>query len=81
MLSAVSILARRCLEGGHHLHVELSAVSILSRRCLEGGHQRIAIKLGMMESGLILSVCALSKKYSKGKGRNGIKHKTYVGIK
>jgi hypothetical protein len=55
----------------------LSAVSILSRGCLEGGHQRIAIKLGMMESGLILSVCAISKKYSKG----GEKRETYVGIK
>jgi hypothetical protein len=49
----------------------LSAVSILSRRCLEGGHQIIAIKLGMMESGLLSSVCALSKKYSKGGGETG----------
>ncbi len=46
----------------------LSPVSILSRGCLEGGHQRIAIKVGMVESGLKLSVCVLSKKYSKGGG-------------
>ncbi len=54
----------------------LSPVSSLSRGYLEGGHQRIAIKVGMVESGLILSVCILSKKCSKRGGEG----ETYVGI-
>jgi hypothetical protein len=65
----------------HMVPCILSAVSILSRRCLEGRHQRIATKLGWWRVGLILSVYALSKKYSRGRGRNGIKLKTYVGIR